>query len=97
MTATERLGNLVVLVLSFYASDIKIFLEGIFDKYNAGSRGRVGPSVAGCAEALTGLLTYEKWLKDSNPAGEVLLAENVVIKTLQKVINRFPRREGTDG
>ena len=97
MTATERLGNLVVLVLSFYIRDIKIFLEAIFDNYNDGSRGRVGPSVAGCAEALVGLLTYEKWLKDSNPAGDVLLAEKTVIRTLQKVINRFPRREGTDG
>ena len=46
---------------------------------------------------MTGLLTYEKWVKDSNPAGEILGAEKVITRTLQKIINRFPRREGTDG
>ena len=37
ITATERLGNLVVLLISFYVRDVKLFVSGVFDKYRSRS------------------------------------------------------------
>ena len=76
MTATERLGNLVVCLVSFHVRDIRLFLSNVFDKYNGGiGHGQRGSSILGCADALTGLLSYEKWLKSEIPCGEVTRAE----------------------
>ena len=97
ITATERLGNLVVFLISLHVKDVKLFVSGIFDKYNSKISGSPGPSVQGCADALAGILCYEKWLKDQNPAGEILASETRIREVLTKLTRRFPRREGTDG
>ena len=81
----------------FYVRDVKLFLSSIFDKYNNSHKGRSGPSVLGYAEAVCGVLCYERWLKNNNPVGEVLSAESHIAKTLKKVVDRFPRRAETDG
>ena len=62
-------------MIGFYVNDVKLFLSAVFDKYNTSHKGSNGPSISGCADAVCGLLSYEKWLKDKNPAGEVLAAK----------------------
>ena len=97
MTGREVMGNMVILAVSLYTRDVDLFMQGIFQKYNK-EKGTSGtsPCVTGCREAVEGVLSYSKWIQESNAAGEVLNCTDQAATILQAVIDRFPRRDGTD-
>ena len=75
--------------------DVRLFLSHVFDKNNLKKIGPDGPSINGCADAVTGLLCYEKWIKEANAVGEVMALEERIGQVLTKIKQKFPRREGT--
>jgi len=91
------MGNMVILAVSLYTRDVDLFMQGIFQKYNKekGTNG-TSPCVTGCGEAVEGVLSYSKWIQESNAAGEVLNCTDQAATVLQAVMDRFPRREGTN-
>lgn len=92
------MGNMVILIISLYTRDVELFMQGIFQKYNKqkGTSGK-SPCVTGCREAVEGVLSYSKWIQEANAAGEVLKCRDQAANVLQAVMDRFPRREGTNG
>ena len=97
ITAVEVRGNSVVFIICFHVLDVQLLMGRVFDKYNnkKNNAAGTGPSLNGCADALTDVLCYEKWLKDDNAVGEVIASHVRIKNALMKVKKHFPRREGT--
>lgn len=96
ITAKESVGNSVPFIICFFTRDGRLLLGRVFDKWNSDHPGPIGPSIKGCAEAWIDLICYEKWIKEENPAGEVIASGTRISQVLTKVSQRFPRRDGTD-
>ena len=97
ITAVEVRGNCVVFIVCFHVKDVQLLMGNVFDKYNSKKDSSYGPTLNGCADALTDILCYEKWLKEENAVGEIIASGDRISKALTKVKRRFPRREGTQG
>ena len=96
MTAKEKTGNHVALLLCFHTKDLRISLQSWFDKYNSNNSAAHGkPTISGCAKAIESLLCLQKWITEEKPVGEVMAAGKRVAEVLSMNPKRFPRRQNS--
>ena len=74
---------MVVFLISFFHEGCSAFFKHVFDKYNSKKIGADGPCINVFADAVTGLLCYEKWIKEENAVGEVMASEERVGQVLR--------------
>ena len=95
--AMEVLGNHVIHLVTLYSSDVCLLTKPIFEKYNKKHNIRgAGPYIDGCRRATEGMLSYMKWIHDSNAAGEVMKCGPRTAEMLQDVQTCYPHRERID-
>jgi len=90
------MGNMVILAVLLYTRDVDLFMQSIFQKYNKekGTNG-TSPCVTGCCEAAEGVLSYLKWIQESNATGEVLKCTDHAATVSQAIMDRISCRDGT--
>ena len=95
------LGNHVIHLVTLYSSDVCLLVKPCFEKYNR-KHNIWGPgpciTVTSCHRAVEGILSYMKWIHDSNTAGEVMKCATRAAEVIKDVQSYYPaEKEQMDG
>ena len=89
MTGREVMVNMAIPAVSLYTCDVDYSCRASFG--NITRKRILGTSlcVTGCCEAVEGVLSYSKWIQESNAAGEVLNCTDQTATVSQAVIDQI--------
>ena len=92
LTATERRGNCLVILLVLETKDGRRLIEKNLSKVGSAVR----PTIKLLKDALREILCYEKWCTQENCVGEVLNSANRIIEVMMKLKKAYPRWNNSD-
>jgi hypothetical protein len=83
LTSKERQGNTLLLLMVLKSKDGSNTMSTWFAKR--------GVTVIDCANALEGILCYERWIHQANEAGQIISSVASANEVMNNVKNAFPR------
>ena len=89
LTATEKRGNALCLLVLLHTSEAWWLLTPFLEQR--------GISLITLRTALLGVIAYESWLLQPNPAHEVLQAKTIINIVMKALRDSFVRGESSDG
>ena len=89
LTAMEKQGNALCLLVLLHTADAQWLLNPFLTQRNI--------KLKTLKTALLGVIAYERWLLQPNPAHEVLQASATINRVMEALRDSFRRGEDTDG